>query len=245
MSGSGISWAICKTAPRSRQITTPAPHRFLQAGCPSCHPTNSIKALRALTRYTNINEFLSASSPIYWMGKGIKIQLSANILSGTPSPTWNNSRKNSWLNTTQLYKHLWIPVHEQCGCLDQASTCTETLLLRKHVLDTHQLSSSPASDPSGTGWIFLLIFHHGVLESYDLKYHTINPPQCTNQHIHLPLASRCLFNIFRTATIMINLQYYSLQESAQKAAHPFKGKASYDQYVDYSYSIIRTNITEQ
>ena len=26
MSGSGISWAICKSAPRSRQITTPVPH---------------------------------------------------------------------------------------------------------------------------------------------------------------------------------------------------------------------------
>ena len=25
MSGSGISWAVCKSAPRSRQITTPAP----------------------------------------------------------------------------------------------------------------------------------------------------------------------------------------------------------------------------
>jgi len=36
VSGSGISWAICKSAPRSRQITTPAPHHsvFLQAGCP-------------------------------------------------------------------------------------------------------------------------------------------------------------------------------------------------------------------
>jgi len=43
-SGSGISWTICKSAPRSRQITMPAPH---QAGCPSCHPTNSIKALKA------------------------------------------------------------------------------------------------------------------------------------------------------------------------------------------------------
>ena len=27
VSGSGISWAICKSAPRSRQITTQAPHR--------------------------------------------------------------------------------------------------------------------------------------------------------------------------------------------------------------------------
>ena len=49
VSGSGIHCAICKCAPRSRQITTPAPHYsvFLQAGCPSCHPTNSVKALKA------------------------------------------------------------------------------------------------------------------------------------------------------------------------------------------------------
>ena len=115
VSGSGIRWAVCKSAPRSRQITTPAPHpvvkvdwrirwhyttttilrlrigarltryrnckfhngcrtisrhadginrysvppsagpllpltsaqNFLQAGCPSCCPTNSVKALKA------------------------------------------------------------------------------------------------------------------------------------------------------------------------------------------------------
>ena len=51
VSGSGISWAICKSAPRSIQITTPAPNHsvFLQAGCPSCHPANSIKALMAIS----------------------------------------------------------------------------------------------------------------------------------------------------------------------------------------------------
>ena len=50
MSGSSISWSICKSAPRSRQITTPAPPQlsFLQTGCPSCRPTNSIKALKAM-----------------------------------------------------------------------------------------------------------------------------------------------------------------------------------------------------
>jgi len=49
VSGSGISWAICKSAPRSRQITTPAPTtQFLQAGCPSCRPTNGVRALKAL-----------------------------------------------------------------------------------------------------------------------------------------------------------------------------------------------------
>ena len=53
VSGSGISWAICKSAPRCRQITTPAPHHsvFSQAGCPSCHPTNSVKALKSLFLY--------------------------------------------------------------------------------------------------------------------------------------------------------------------------------------------------
>ena len=54
MSGSGISWAICKSAPSSRQITMPAPHHcFLQAGCPSCRPTNSVKALKAETYALN------------------------------------------------------------------------------------------------------------------------------------------------------------------------------------------------
>jgi len=42
VSSSGISWAICKSAPHSRQITTPAP-QFFTGGS----PTNSIKALRA------------------------------------------------------------------------------------------------------------------------------------------------------------------------------------------------------
>ena len=51
VSGNGISWAICKSAPCSRQITTPAPHHsVLQAGCPSCRPTNIVKALKDIER---------------------------------------------------------------------------------------------------------------------------------------------------------------------------------------------------
>ena len=50
VSGSGISWAICKSAPRSRQITTPAPHRSLfyrPDALPAAQPTNRVKALKA------------------------------------------------------------------------------------------------------------------------------------------------------------------------------------------------------
>jgi len=32
VSGSGIIWAICKSAPRSRPITTPAPHHLVFTG---------------------------------------------------------------------------------------------------------------------------------------------------------------------------------------------------------------------
>jgi len=37
VSGSGISWAIYKSAPRSRQITTPAP-QFFTGGMPFLPP---------------------------------------------------------------------------------------------------------------------------------------------------------------------------------------------------------------
>ena len=43
-SGSGISWYICKSAPRSRQITTPAPHRsvfYRPNALPVAQPTVS------------------------------------------------------------------------------------------------------------------------------------------------------------------------------------------------------------
>ena len=44
VSGSGIRWAICKSAPRSRQTTTPAPHRsvfYRPDALPVTQPTAS------------------------------------------------------------------------------------------------------------------------------------------------------------------------------------------------------------
>ena len=44
VSGSGISWAICKSAPRCRQITTPAPHHsvfYRTNALPAAQPTAS------------------------------------------------------------------------------------------------------------------------------------------------------------------------------------------------------------
>ena len=54
VSGSGISWATCKSAPHSRQITMPAPHHsvFFTGGS----PTNSIKALKARLTETTLRK---------------------------------------------------------------------------------------------------------------------------------------------------------------------------------------------
>ena len=44
VSSSGISWAICKSAPRSRQITTPVPHHsvfYRPDALPAAQPTAS------------------------------------------------------------------------------------------------------------------------------------------------------------------------------------------------------------
>ena len=45
VSGSDISWAICILLQTDNHASTP-PLSFLQAGCPSCRPTNSVKALK-------------------------------------------------------------------------------------------------------------------------------------------------------------------------------------------------------
>ena len=59
VSGSGISWAICKSAPRSRQITTPAPHHsvfYRPDALPAAQPTASkhcIPSLQLWIHYIN------------------------------------------------------------------------------------------------------------------------------------------------------------------------------------------------
>ena len=65
VSGSGICWAICKSS-TSSQTTTPTSHHsvFLQAGCPSCRPTNSVKALKAASCATIAAQFPLQTSPI-------------------------------------------------------------------------------------------------------------------------------------------------------------------------------------
>jgi len=52
VSGSGTQSAgpyANLTLPQTDNYASTRPLSFLQAGCPSCHPTNSVKALKAKT----------------------------------------------------------------------------------------------------------------------------------------------------------------------------------------------------
>jgi len=58
VSGSGMSWAICKSAPRTRQITTPAPHHsvfYRLDALPATQPTVS-KHFKALSQSITQNQ---------------------------------------------------------------------------------------------------------------------------------------------------------------------------------------------
>ena len=59
VSGSGISWAICKSAPRSRQITTPAPHHSVFIGrMPFLPPNQQRQSTEGKTAVTATSKLL-------------------------------------------------------------------------------------------------------------------------------------------------------------------------------------------
>ena len=58
MSGSGISWAICKSAPRSRQMTMPAPHHSVFTGRMPFLPPNQQRQSSEVAKVTKESEKL-------------------------------------------------------------------------------------------------------------------------------------------------------------------------------------------
>jgi len=62
VSGSGISWAICKSAHRSRQITTPAPHHSVFYR-PDALPAAQPAASKHFTRGKKIQTFVVFLAP--------------------------------------------------------------------------------------------------------------------------------------------------------------------------------------
>jgi len=52
---------VCTSLQTDNHASTP-PLSFLQAGCPSCHPTNSVKALKATTLNEKIEKLTNSTN---------------------------------------------------------------------------------------------------------------------------------------------------------------------------------------
>jgi len=76
MSGSGISWAICKSAPRSRQITTPTPH----------HSSNYVQQLLLLLLLHPFNGIFSRTA---WVSQYQKRRTSLDLNEARDDRVWD------------------------------------------------------------------------------------------------------------------------------------------------------------
>ena len=74
MCGSGISWAVCKSAPHSRQITIPAPYHSVFTGLmPFLPPNQQRQSTEGTTSFTvthtHTQPFNCLSSGTTWVGR--------------------------------------------------------------------------------------------------------------------------------------------------------------------------------
>ena len=86
---------LCTSLQTDNHAGTP-PLSFLQAGCPSCHPTNSFKALKAFTAgniESKIVTDLAMRIGLIWLGKLIEVNIrTTNQYSGVD----DKGIKDSW-----------------------------------------------------------------------------------------------------------------------------------------------------
>jgi len=83
VSGSGISWAICKSAPSSRQITMPAPHHsvfYRPDALPAAQPTVSKHWRHCLQMYEVYARTVKRTTQKHRTGGRKKSQITESLL---------------------------------------------------------------------------------------------------------------------------------------------------------------------
>jgi len=103
---------MCTSHQTDNHASTP-PLSFLQAGCPSCHPTNSVKALKA---HTHTHPFNVPSSVTTWVGRYQK---------GKTNLDFTETRDSEWQ---------WQPLgHMQVRISLQSDNHASTPIRKSHV----------------------------------------------------------------------------------------------------------------
>jgi len=111
--GSGISWAICKSAPRCRQTTTSAPHHsvfYRRDAIPSTQPTAS-KHWRHILLYKLRDKYTSTS--LYCLGTEARVWTNLPKVVTWKQNTWElnpSSQDTSTCNCDCTY-HLTCYIH--------------------------------------------------------------------------------------------------------------------------------------
>jgi len=94
---------VCTSLQTDNHASTP-PLVFLQAGCPSCHPTNSVKALKAVSqtyqqsvfkRYRSDKHF-SEFLPTRWWQKSTGIDMEQNYFTVTVCIHIHSNKTGAW-----------------------------------------------------------------------------------------------------------------------------------------------------
>ena len=138
VSGSGISWAICKSASRSKQITMPVPHHsvfYMPDALPAAQPTAS-KHWRLFSIFDNNAEILSISETKFHNSSIlVSLHLTFSSLNSVPSVLWHHLLGNKTISLLQSFLnfalHTW-PILEwlpENGWLNTRRECNH---LGKH-----------------------------------------------------------------------------------------------------------------
>ena len=112
VSGSGIRWAICKSAPCSKEITMPAPHRsvfYRPDALPAAQPTVS-KHWRQRSGFTSTNKNLIQQkhrqcSYLCLIFRNFSIWVYVKFQSGLHLWHWNTVQTFSYQNTDNAVVH--------------------------------------------------------------------------------------------------------------------------------------------
>jgi len=114
VSGSGIGWAICKSAPRSRQITMPVPHRSVFYRPDALHPAQPTPSMH--WRQTLLSGSASKSDTC-----SVKLENNSKCTTSNSS-NLRLQNTNSYCNTLSVFIVRNIP----------SSFLSNTILLHHH-----------------------------------------------------------------------------------------------------------------
>ena len=140
MSGIGISWAICKSAPRSRQITTPAPHHsvfYRPDALPAAQPTASKhwRQNHRQKRLLCINSVTAISLPMAFVDISVEgwylcvllisMQVTRELhTTPLPCPPWSEwNLAVSFAYGHRQVAYYWLYVNNAQICVITTSTC--------------------------------------------------------------------------------------------------------------------------